>query len=246
MRILHWEDCLNVRDIGGYPTANGRQTRFRALVRADGLHQLTEDSLEALVDYGIHTVIDLRYREEIKRLPNPFARPEAHNGKITYLNMPPLDVPDEVFETAVQEAGSMEERYFMAFDYGQRQIADISTAIAEAKGGVVLVHCHAGRDRTGRLVALLLALAGVPPETIVKDYAFSDTCLQPLYQKLMKTERDPAARDALARQIAEAPQMMHNVLDYLDRRYGGAEGYLRTGGIGEESLEKLKRRLVES
>jgi protein-tyrosine phosphatase len=245
MRLLQWQDCLNVRDVGGYPTQDGRQTRLGALVRADNLYQLTSAGRAALLDYGVRTIVDLRFREEIGRQPNPFAQPEVRNGKITYLNLPPVDDTDSTVEAAMNGAQSMQERYCLALDYGRERTAKIATAIAEAAEGGVLVHCHAGRDRTGRLVALLLALVGVPDETIAQDYALSDLYLQPLYDELMKSESDPGAHEALAGQIAEAPGMMLNVLSYLETKYGGAEGYLRGGGITEERLEKLKRRLVE-
>jgi protein-tyrosine phosphatase len=245
MRLLQWEDCLNVRDVGGYPTQDGRQTRLGALVRADSLYRLTGAGRAALLDYGVRTIVDLRFREEIERQPNPFAQPVVGNGNITYLNLPAVAGTDTDFEAAMNGAQSMQARYCLALDYGRERTAKISTAIAEAPEGGVLVHCHVGRDRTGRLVAVLLALVGVRRETIAEDYALSDVYLQPLYDELMKSEADPGARQALARQIAEAPAMMLNVLSYLETKYGGAEGYLQEGGMAKGNLERLKSRLVE-
>jgi protein-tyrosine phosphatase len=214
-------------------------------VRADNLYRLTKAGRAALLDYGVRTVVDLRFRGEIERQPNPFADPSERNGNITYLNLPAIDQYDKAIDAAMRAAGSTEAQYRLALDFGRRQTAQIATAIADAPEGGVLVHCHAGRDRTGRLVALLLELVGVPRETIVQDYAASDVYLKPLYDELMENEPDPEAPAVLARQIAEAPTMMYKVLSYLDARYGGAKAYLRGGGMKAEKLEKLKRRLVE-
>jgi protein-tyrosine phosphatase len=245
MQFLQWEDCLNVRDVGGYRTQDGRETRLGALVRADNLYRLTKAGRAALLDYGVRTVVDLRFRGEIERQPNPFTDPSERNGKLTYLNLPPVDENDGAFNSAMKHAQSTEAQYRVAFDYGIKQTARIATAIADARDGGVLVHCHAGRDRTGRLVALLLALLGVPRDTIVQDYVVSDIYLKPMYDELMRSEPDPGAPAALARQIAEAPTMIYNVLSHLDAHYGGAKAYLRGGGMKAEKLEKLKRRLVE-
>jgi protein-tyrosine phosphatase len=245
MRVLNWEACLNVRDVGGYPAKDGRQTRLGALVRADGLHQLTAAGRAALLDYGVRTIIDLRFRDEIEQRPNPFARPEERNGHVKYLNLPPVDSTDKNVDEAMNRAPSVLARYRLALDFGQARIAKIATAIADAPEGCVLVHCHAGKDRTGRLVALLLGLVGVPDQTIADDYALTDVYLRPLYEEILKIEPDPKEREAFTRQIVEAPEMMLQVLSYVDKQYGGAEGYLSGGGVTEEKLEWLRGRLLE-
>lgn len=245
IRHLSWEACLNVRDVGGYPTKGGKQTRQGALVRADSLHRLTAAGRAALIEYGIRTVIDLRFREEIAREPNPFAGPSAYDGAVNYLNLPPIDEDDKLVEAALESAPSVQARYCLSLDFGQEHIARIASAIADAPEGGVLVHCYAGRDRTGRLIALLLALVGVPHETIAEDYALSDACLQPLYEEIFRIEPDPKEREAFAAQIAEAPAIMLNVLSYVDERYGGADAYLRGGGMSDYKLEKLRWRMSE-
>ena len=85
IRQLEWEGCLNVRDLGGYPAANGRETRWGAVVRSDNLSPLTDAGREALRDHGIRSIIDLRMPEEAEQLPNPFARPGDHG--IAYTNV---------------------------------------------------------------------------------------------------------------------------------------------------------------
>ena len=87
-RILPWHNCLNARDVGGYVTANGRTTRWRAIVRADNPAHLTVRAQRAAIAYGLKTVIDLRNVDEITQFPNPL---RLHSGSIEYINIPLVD-----------------------------------------------------------------------------------------------------------------------------------------------------------
>src|SRR5215213_8706915 len=97
-RRLDWDACFNVRDLGGYPLPDGRETRWGAVVRADTLARLTPTGCAALVDYGVQTIIDLRRPRELETSPNRFAQPGPHN--ITYQNFslydPANSSPDDL------------------------------------------------------------------------------------------------------------------------------------------------------
>jgi protein tyrosine/serine phosphatase len=120
------------------------------------------------------------------------------------------------------------------------------TAIARAPEGGVLVHCHAGKDRTGVVVALLLALAGVPAETIAADYALSERYLQPLYRQLMAETQDPVERERLAQEVQSPPEIMLAVLSWLETTGRGIERYLLDSGMEPDDLQRLRRRLIAS
>lgn len=112
----------------------------------------------------------------------------------------------------------------------------------------MLVYCHAGKDRTGLINALVLATAGVQHTTIAQDYALSDRCLQPLYEAQLQQERDAAKRLRLKRQLrsplnAARPSTMLATLAHLDERHGGATSYLRRSGVASAELERLRARL---
>src|SRR5205823_6268447 len=115
--------------------------------------------------------------------------------------------------------------------------------------GGVLVYCHAGKDRTGLIAALVLAVAGVHHNTIASDYALSDACLRPLYEGQLRDERDTEKRAALARQLysplnAARPQTMVATLASIDQRHGGVSAYLGEAGMEEEDLERVRARMV--
>ena len=195
-RRLHWDACYNARDLGGYATADGGRTRWGAFVRADNLSRLTPAGQSALIAYGVRTVIDLRRADELTIDLNPFATPSDDPRRPAYLNLPLGLHADREGILAVQAAGegddaSMLELFRLVLDHYWRGIAGVMNAIAAAPEGAVLFHCHAGKDRTGMIAALLLALAGVPNATIAEDYALSQVCLQPIFDQRLSQEPDP-------------------------------------------------------
>ena len=240
VRRLAWEGCLNVRDLGGYPTEGGRQTRWGAVVRADNLAQLTDAGRAALIAAGVRTIIDLRLPQEVLEHPNPFGEPGAHG--IAYMNVSLLDPatpsPTDTFTTLADD-------YTRLLDRFRRQVAAIMVAIADAPPGGVLVHCMAGKDRTGLVAALLLDLAGVPRPIIGADYALTAECLRPRDEEwLANGPGERAEREqTLARYMARA-EVMVEVLAFLAERYGGAAGYLRAAGVSRADLARLRARLL--
>jgi protein-tyrosine phosphatase len=246
-RHLPWEACLNVRDLGGYRTAGGSDTRWGAFVRADNLARLTPRGRQSLVDYGVRTVIDLRFPEELKIDPPPFASEEARNGVITFYHLPFIGEVDEATRVAWNAATTTADSYFVTLGRSQANIAAVMTAIARASSGGVLFHCHAGKDRTGLVAAMLLALVGVPDETIGRDYWLTRTYLQPTFDQWLEelTTEDPIVR---ARQIEGfecRPETMLAVLDHLRQTYGGVEAYLSACGVTSEDIETMRRRLMD-
>jgi protein-tyrosine phosphatase len=244
-RRLSWDACYNVRDLGGYATSDGTQTRWRSFVRADTMCRLTVDGRTALLDYGVRTVLDLRRSDELRLDPNPFAAPPGQTSLVTYLNLP-LGAGASIHERAAVKAASgttLEGLFCTVLDNYWRGIAAILAAIASAPEGGVLFHCHAGKDRTGIVAALLLTLAGVSYPTIAEDYALSAVCLQPIYDEQLRQEPDPARREWMATWMATTPETMLAILAHLDAKHGGAEAYLLASGVTGEKVERIRQRL---
>ena len=238
-RRLAWEGLLNARDLGGYPAAGGRQTRWGAVVRSDSLDALTEAGRAALAGYGVRAVVDLRLPDELARRPNPFASPGEHG--IVYTNVSILD-PAAGFPP---DTLTLADNYLWSLDRFAGLVAAAVSAVAAAPEGGVLVHCAAGKDRTGLISALLLGLVGVPAETIAADYAMTAELLAPRDQEWL--ERGPgerAEREAVAARFAPTAEVMLAVLDGLDRRYGGVARYLAAAGVSPADLRRLRDRLL--
>jgi protein-tyrosine phosphatase len=239
-RALHWDALLNARDLGGLPTRDGGPTRFGSVVRSDNLVHLSEAGRTALLGYGIRTVIDLRLPFELKEDPDPFATRDGH--PVAYRNIsfidPAADRPSDR-KTLAQDYISMLQRF-------RPQVSAVMSAIAEAGEGGIVIHCAAGKDRTGLISALILSLAGVAPAAIADDYALTQDALRPREERWL--EEGPGERAERAAALAwnrAMPEVMLKVLADLERRHGGVEGYLRWVRVSDAELERIRGRLLE-
>jgi protein-tyrosine phosphatase len=214
-RALAWDGCSNVRDLGGLRTEGGRETAWRAVVRSDSPDRLTAAGWEALAAYGIRTIVDLRNEDELGGEP----------VGVDYVHLPLDGVEDAEFWA---EWGSGPQfgtplYYRPHLERFPKRNAAAVRAIARAQPGGVLFHCVGGRDRTGQVAMVLLALAGVAPEEIAADYRLSGN-----------DEGD----EFLAGRGTSSTEVILETLDGLD-----VETYLRASGVNDADLAAIRRRL---
>src|SRR6185503_532385 len=141
-RYLNWTACFNARDVGGYPVDGPGHTRWGALVRADNLVRLTPAGCQSLVAYGVKTIIDLRSTWEIGVDPNPFSDGAGSAFDVRYHSLPLISAADADGRAALAAAPSQSEYYCVLIDRYSANIAGIVRAVASARPGGVLVHCH--------------------------------------------------------------------------------------------------------
>ena len=247
-RVLEWEGCYNVRDLGGLPTRDGRRVRWGALVRSDIPTRLTAKGRRALVQHGISSIVDLRFSDEVTLDWDryPF---KGQGGGPAYSNVPFHEWgstgPDETTIAAYRAAATRAELIRLDLDLNRAGIGAAVAWIADAPAGGVLVHCHAGKDRTGIVVALILAVLGASDDDIADDYALTAANIEPLIVEwLDETSDDPGERRRLRELAMPAREAMLDALDYLRSRYGAADDYLRGAGVTEAQLERLSARLL--
>ena len=241
-RSLAWDACYNVRDLGGYPTDSGDRIRPQALVRADNLNRLTPAGQAALRAYGVQTIIDLRLAHELDRDPNPFAS-QGPDGEPRYLHLPLLDPETDAALNAIE---SPREQYIVMLERNKERVAAVVKAVAASlEAGGVLVHCHGGKDRTGIVVALLLSLVGAPRATIVADYALTEARLEAPNMVWLEEQSRIAGRPLEKPEWMFArPETIAGLLDYLDRVYGGAAGYLAAAGVTQSEMAQVRALLT--
>jgi protein-tyrosine phosphatase len=219
--ILRWPCCRNVRDVGGLPLVSGGVTSLRVLVRSDCHDRLVSAGRLELDRYGVTAIIDLRDGDERSRYPSPY------EGCARYRPVPlDLDGIDGCHR-------SLGETYVAILGQRRARFAAAVSTIAAADGCAV-VHCHAGRDRTGLVVAVTLAAVGVERAAIVADYMRS---VPP-----GRSGANAATASRMRTHLAACPSDIQAALDYLDTD-GGARNYLREGGLSDDLADRLDRRL---
>ncbi len=205
------------------------------LVRSDSIVHLTPVGREAMVAYGVTTVIDLRTADELQRAPNPC----ADNAGPAYRHLPLIDDSGMV---GLGELSGMFERYLWMLDRRPEAFRSIFEAVAAADG-VVVFHCFAGKDRTGLVAAMLLSAGGVIDDAIAADFAETDAQLALRYQEWLAAAA-PERRSEMREELRCPPDRILGVLDHLQQRWGGVHGYMEAAGMTPTTIDRLTTKLV--
>ena len=267
-RWVRLEGTTNMRDLGGLPTLDGGRTRSGRVLRSDNLQTLTPGDVRVLVEeVGLREVIDLRTTAEIllegrgplREVPQVVHRhfsllPErGHHTDVFAVEEDEVpEVPEGWVESLLPrstpdhaQAEPPGVRAYLGYlhDRGEAVVGAVR-ALASARDGASVVHCAAGKDRTGVVVALSLSVAGVPHEEIVADYAMTAEIIDALVAKLAASPT--YAEDMEHRDVAlhtPRAETMDRVLTLLDERHGGPAGWLREHGFGDDEQAALRARL---
>ena len=230
------DGLVNLRDLGGLSTASGLTTQPGRLLRSESPHTLTDAGLRALLDLGIGAVVDLRTDSERERRPSPLLDAGVH-----HLHAPIFtddeDYPDHLSTAAEVYCWWLHER--------SAGIARAMTAIADAPSAPILVHCHAGKDRTGVIAALVLRLAGVSIDTIADDYAISGIQLADMLarDRITAVERGMDAV-RVERLFTVRREAMVETMEHVDGEHGGPASLLHSIGIDGTRVERLTNLLL--
>jgi protein tyrosine/serine phosphatase len=243
-RRLDWEGCLNVRDLGGHPTEDDGVTRIGAVVRADSVRRLTPAGWEALVDYGIRRIVDLRLASELEEDgPGEVPVEVVHVPFFEEVSLEKQIEIAELWLSAPDDVSATRDGYLEMLDSYSANVAAAISAVAEAPEGGVLIHCMGGKDRTGLVAALLLRVARVPTADIAADYGLSSENIKPLWQQWVDDAGDDAERELRRRLSASPADAMAQVLGALERDHGSVEAYLIHAGATQEALERARSRI---
>lgn len=227
----------NFRDVGGLPAADDRQIRSGRLFRSDSLQELGDGDITNFVDrLGIRYIIDLRTAEESVQQ----GRGPLGSYPIGYLNVPLVDVdapsgpPGKVVLT----------QYLQHLDHDPNLPLAVEM-VAHTVRLPTVVHCAAGKDRTGVVLALVELLLGVPEEHVVADYMRTAANIELVLARLRRWPRYAGNMAKLPAETYRCEEhVIRGLLDELSRRYGGTVGWARQRGIGPDVVQQLRDRLL--
>jgi protein tyrosine/serine phosphatase len=254
--VPNWIDLdglANLRDLGGTPTTDGAPIRAGRLLRSDNLQTLTDGDVEELLGRGLTDVVDLRSAFEVRAEgPGPITTRDGvtvhHHSLVPEDEVPDDEVPDEALPwvglaPSVEVANRVTSTYLSyVVDRPDSVVASLRE-IAHADGAT-LVHCAAGKDRTGTVVALALLLAGAEPEAVVADYAASTERMQAILDRLLASDTyyDDLKDRPLASHITY-PETMAAFLEHVDQEWGGVEAMLTPHGWTAADTAAVRAKL---
>lgn len=260
------EGADNVRDLGGLPTTDGRAVQPRRLIRSDSLQALSDADVRRLVDeVGVRAVADLRTDVEVT-LEGPGPMTREPQVAIRHFSLFP-EAGDHTDAVAVDDADgpvvlpwqtrerpeTQDERRRGAAGVYLSYLEDRADSILAAlrlvaySDGATVIHCAAGKDRTGVVVALALAEVGVEPAAIVADYARSAERVEATLTRLAgrRTYATDIIRDVDFDRHKPQPATMERMLAAMDEMHGGASAWLRARGWTETDAAALRKRLLD-
>jgi protein-tyrosine phosphatase len=241
IRRVPFAGALNFRDIGGYPSADGGMTRWRAVYRSDSLHYLTEGDLAAFDALGVKVIYDLRRPGEIAQFPGPrdHVHLEIPGGDLATWPAASLQTYRDGEEWLASDYLSMLARAPLAF-------GGLLSRIADAGRLPAVVHCLGGKDRTGMAIALLLTALGVDHATVLDDYELTSRCHASRVPEVVQAFTRLSIGRPAAEALMSTPRWaMAQALRELDQTHGGIRQYLLgPGGMSPQTLNSLHASLV--
>jgi protein-tyrosine phosphatase len=240
-RFLAFAGVHNFRDLGGYRGQDGRPVRMRRLFRADAPTHLSEQDGKLFADLGIHTVLDLRRAVEVERA----GRVAGAEGR-RYVNVHPTHegLAWESYDPGIGIERFLADRYLSMATATIGEFGTALTVVADPDSAPLVMHCHAGRDRTGVLAALVLALLGVDDDRIAEDYALSAEGMRRYYAWHRRTgcaEPLPPPHG-----VASPREAMTLFLDRLRERFGGVQDYAAAAGVSAAAIRALRGHMLDA
>lgn len=254
-RVLPLQGGRNFRDLGGYATADGRRVKWGKIYRSGSMAGLTTDDYGYLSDLGIKFVCDLRTRQEREAEPNQWvlARKVAYWARDYDMSVGDLGKLMAAQELTPAKMRESMVALYRELPFEQAPAYRVMFSRLAADEIPLAFNCSAGKDRAGTGAALILSALGVPRDTIVADYALSESILkaQGAFRSDQRSKEawGPIANmspEVFAPLIRSDPSYIRAMFDAIDKKYGSVERYLRDElGVTPADLARMRRQLLE-
>ncbi|KAE9400593.1 hypothetical protein BT96DRAFT_919426 [Gymnopus androsaceus JB14] len=243
------EGVINIRSVGGYTTSTGRVVKPNIIYRSGDVSSITERGREQFTQLGVHVVFDFRADNEIKDYDS--ATPAIEGVRIIRA---PAGIPNAFDPVSIaMRLKKYETNELEAFLVTYQEILEtagetfrkVFTHLRDYPDQTCLVHCTAGKDRTGMFIALFMMVLGVLDTQVIQEYALTSAGLAPVFHLLTRKFQNIAVfRDNWKGMIAmgtSKPETMTAILQIIREKYGGVEGYFKTHlQMDEQDIEKIR------
>lgn len=252
-RGLHLKTIPNLRDIGGYRTADGRWVKMGMLYRSDQLDRLSDSDLAAMGGLGIALVADLRTASERSREPDRMPAGAEHLVLDVAADSRGLggDMRQAMKLISTGQGAAMlteANREFVSLDSARTAYSALLGRIGAHDAGPTLYHCTAGKDRTGWATAVILTILGVPRETVMADYLASNDYLHAKNEAILAAAGSasiPVARENLEPVVGVRAAYIEAAFAEVDKHYGSFDHYVREGlGLDDAAIDRLRMTLL--
>ncbi len=244
------EGCLNLRDVGGYESRDGRHVRSGCIFRSDELHALTDADLDAIAALGIRVVFDLRNADERTARPNRLPEGVELLERVTPTTQGPASTTEEQIvrnELPVAHDEEFAGVYIRLLELLAPELRVILERAVDAPRRPLLFHCAAGKDRTGIATAVLLGLLGVPNDVILDDYELTTQYFtERRLASLSGHMAEYGITEERLRPLLEARRpVLVAMLEHISTRWGDFDGYAREHvGLDAAFSERLRASLL--
>ncbi|NLN96789.1 MAG: tyrosine-protein phosphatase [Eubacteriaceae bacterium] len=250
-RFLQIENTINLRDIGGYTTTDGKTTKWGKVYRSEELAHLPEKSIADLEKLGIRNIYDFRDDHKLVKHPDPEIE-GATNHHVPVLK----DISHSAKDIDLNDPNGIDTFMKNVYDYLVKEraqdFADILKIITDEKQLPILIHCTNGKDRTGFMIALILLICRVPEETVYSDYTLSNYTFDEAFDTLGTILHDEInavteiKKSALRDFFGVKPDWLKITLDYINKQYGNVETYLLSHtDMTLDDFDKIRKNLTE-
>ena len=261
-RVIHLKGTTNTRDVGGYQTSDLATLRPGQIIRSDKLSRLTAKDFQKLEGMGLKTVIDLRTQKEHDQSPTVW----KGNNPPQFFHFPVGDANNDWFTaqrkmmkrnrfTEEQSLEHMTEGYRMILEEGTASYQKLMEVVLDESNWPVLIHCNAGKDRSGVGVALILEALGVDREIIMEEYLLTNEVsrIEDKAAFLSKESKNSSRGNKFSKGtppsawlpiVGVAAQMLETFYESVDEKYGSMDAYLTELGVDQEARLELAASLT--
>jgi protein-tyrosine phosphatase len=246
---MNIKSVMNFRDIGGIPTNGSGLIRQGIIFRSANTDNISREDISRLHQLNIKTIVDLRAPQEIKKHRRKIDHTETLSLPLDFQKTTRERLKPYLYKKGSEKILSdiSNQLYQDILDASAPAFRKVIELLLSGQGSPILIHCFAGKDRTGIMIALILLALGTDRQYIVGDFLKSNEALLPYFRKRLMLRKIITfgyfPSDVMLYVITVRQRNIDSIIDRVNNHYGGIEGYLASTGFNISKLKDLREKL---